>query len=62
MEIKDYLPKRIRDKVEYTYVEADFDNRKNRSVQHYFVYLKNGEKFDATSIKELKEKAKRLNL
>lgn len=60
MEVKDYLPKRIRDKVEDIVVEADFDYGKNRSVQHYFVYLKNGERFDATTIKELKEKAKQL--
>lgn len=60
MEVKDYLPKRIRDKIEDIVVEADFDYGKNRSVQHYFVYLKNGERFDATTIKELKEKAKQL--
>ena len=61
MEVKDYLPKRIRDKVEDIVVEADFDYGKNRSVQHYFVYLKSGERFDATTIKELKEKAKQLD-
>lgn len=60
MEVKEYLPKKIRDKVENIVVEADFDYGKNRSVQHYFVYLKNGEKFDATTIKELKEKARRM--
>lgn len=60
MEVKDYLPKRIRDKVEDIVVEADFDYGKNRSIQHYFVYLKNGERFDATTIKELKEKAKQM--
>ena len=60
MEVKEYLPKKIRDKVENIVVEADFDYGKNRIVQHYFVYLKNGEKFDATTIKELKEKARRM--
>lgn len=60
MEVKEYLPKKIRDKVENIVVEADFDYGKNRSVQHYFVYLKNGENFDATTIKELKEKARRM--
>ena len=60
MEVKEYLPKKIRDKVENIVVEADFDYGKNRSVQRYFVYLKNGEKFDATTIKELKEKARRM--
>ena len=61
MEVKDYLPKKIRDKVENIIVEADFDYDKNRSVQHYFVYLTSGERFDATTIKELKEKARQMN-
>ena len=61
MEVKDYLPKKIRDKVENIVVEADFDYDKNRSVQHYFVYLTSGERFDATTIKELKEKARQIN-
>ena len=61
MEVKDYLPKKIRDKVENIIVEADFDYDKNRSVQHYFVYLTSGERFDATTIKELKEKARQIN-
>ena len=41
-------------------VEADFDYEKNRNVQHYFVYLKNSKRFDVTTIKELKEKAKQI--
>ena len=41
-------------------VEADFDYNKNRSVQHYFVILNDGTGFDATTIKELKEKAKKI--
>lgn len=61
MEIKDYLPKRIRDKVMRLDIEADFDYNKNRSVQHYFVTLNDGVKFDATTIKELKEIAKNIN-
>lgn len=61
MEIKDYLPKRIRDKVVRLDIEADFDYNKNRSVQHYFVTLNDGVKFDATTIKELKEIAKNIN-
>ena len=60
MEVKDYLPKIIRDEVEDIVIEADFDYGKNRSVQHYFVYLKNGKRFDATTIKKLKEKAKQI--
>lgn len=32
MEIKDYLPKRIRDRVVRVEVESDFDYNKNRSV------------------------------
>ena len=60
MEVKDYLPKIIRDEVEDIVIEADFNYGKNRSVQHYFVYLKNGKRFDATTIKELKEKAKQI--
>ena len=53
--------KKIRDKVENIIVETDFDYDKNRSVQHYFVYLTSGERFDATTIKELKEKARQMN-
>ena len=60
MEVKDYLPKSIRDEVEDIVIEADFDYGKNRSVQHYFVYLKNGKRFDAKTIKELKEKGKQM--
>lgn len=60
MEIKDYLPKRIRDRVVRVDVDADFDYDKNRSVQHYFVTLNDGVKFDAITIKELKEIAKRI--
>ena len=60
MEIKNYLPKRIRDRVVRVDVEADFDYNKNRSVQHYFVILNDGTEFDATTIKELKEKAKKI--
>lgn len=60
MEIKDYLPKRIRDRVVRVDVDADFDYNKNRSVQHYFITLDDGTKFDATTIKELKEIAKRI--
>ena len=39
MEIKDYLPKRIRDRVVRVDVDADFYYEKNRSVQNYFVKL-----------------------
>ena len=60
MEIKDYLPKRIRDRVVRVDVESDFDYNKNRSVQHYFVTLDDGTAFDATTIKELKEIAKKI--
>ena len=60
MEIKNYLPKRIRDRVVRVDVEADFDYNKNRSVQHYFVILYDGTGLDATTIKELKEKAKKI--
>ena len=60
MEIKNYLPKRIRDRVVRVDVEADFDYEKNRSVQHYFVTLDDGTTFDATTIKELKETANRI--
>lgn len=60
MEIKDYLPKRIRDRVTRVDVEPDFDYNKNRSVQHYFITLDDGTEFDATTIKELKETAKKI--
>lgn len=60
MDIKDYLPKRIRDRVTRVDVEPDFDYNKNRSVQHYFVTLDDGTEFDATTIKELKEAAKKI--
>lgn len=60
MKIKDYLPKRIRDRVVRVDVDADFDYEKNRSVQHYFVTLDDGTAFDATTIKELKESAKKI--
>ena len=60
MEIKDYLPKRIRDRVVRVDVDADFDYDKNRSVQHYFVILDDVTEFDAITIKELKEIAKRI--
>ena len=60
MEIKDYLPKRVRDRVVRVDVDADFDYNKNRSVQHYFIALDDGTKFDATTIKELREIAKRI--
>ena len=60
MEIKDYLPKRIRNRVVRVDVDADFDYEKNRSVQHYFVTLDDGMEFDATTIKELKEIAKKI--
>lgn len=60
MEIKDYLPKRIRERVVRVDVESDFDYNKNRSVQHYFVTLDDGTAFDATTIKELKEIAKKI--
>ena len=60
VEIKDYLPKRVRDKVVRVDVDADFDYNKNRSVQHYFIALDDGTKFDATTIKELREIAKRI--
>ena len=58
MKIKDYLPKRIRDRVVRVDIESDFDYNKNRSVQHYFVTLNDGIEFDATTIKELREIAK----
>ena len=60
MEIKDYLPKRIRDRVTRVDVEPDFDYNKNRSVQHYFVTFDDGTGFNATTIKELKEVAKKI--
>ena len=60
MEIKNYLPKRIRDRVVRVDVEADFVYNKKRSVEHYFFFLKDGTGFDATTIKELKEKAKKI--
>lgn len=60
MEIKDYLSKRIRDRVVRVDIDADFDYDKNRSAQHYFITLDDGTKFDATTIKELREIAKRI--
>lgn len=60
MEIKDYLPKRIRDRVVRVDVDADFDYNKNRSIQHYFITRDDGTEFDATTIKELKETAKKI--
>lgn len=60
MEIKDYLPKKVRDRVVRMDVDADFDYNKNRSVQHYFITLDDGTKFDAITIKELREIAKRI--
>ena len=60
MEIKNYLPKRIRDRVVRVDVDADFDYNKNRSIQHYFITLDDGTEFDATTIKELKETAKKI--
>lgn len=60
MKIKDYLPKRIRDRVVRVDIESDFDYNKNRSVQHYFVTLNDGIEFDATTIKELREIAKKI--
>ena len=60
MEIKDYLHKRIRDRVVRVDVDADFDYNKNRSIQHYFITLDDGTEFDATTIKELKETAKKI--
>lgn len=60
MEIKKYLPKRIKDRVKDITIELDFDNAKNRNVQHYFVTLDNEVQFDATSIRELVNKAKRI--
>ena len=58
MEIKDYLPKVIRDRVVNIDIEPDFDYNKNRSVQHYFITLNDGTRFDASTIKELKTIAK----
>ena len=60
VEIKDYLPKRIRDRVVRVDVDADFDYNKNWSIQHYFITLDDGTEFDATTIKELKETAKKI--
>lgn len=60
MEIKDYLPKVIRDRVVNIDTEPDFDYNKNRSVQHYFITLNDGTRFDATTIKELKKIAKKI--
>ena len=60
MEIKDYLPKRIRDRVVRVDVDADFDYNKNRSIQHYFITLDDGTELDATTIKELKETVKKI--
>ena len=60
MEIKDYLSKKIRDRVVRVNVDTDFDYDKNRSVQHYFVTLDDGTEFNAITIKELKEIAKKI--
>lgn len=60
VEIKDYLPKRIRDRVVRVDVDADFDYNKNRSIQHYFITLDDGTELDATTIKELKETVKKI--
>lgn len=62
MKIKNYLPTKIRDKVVNVNVEPDFDYNKNRSVQHYFVTLDDGTEFDAVTIKELKEIAKKIQI
>lgn len=60
MDIKDYLPKKIRDKVVKIDVDLNFDYIKNRSVQHYFVMLEDGISFGSTTIQELIEVAKRI--
>lgn len=59
MEIKDYLPKRIRDRVVRVNIDTDFDYDKNQ-YQHYFVTLDDGTEFNAITIKELKGIAKRI--
>ncbi len=61
MDIVNYLPVRMRHKVLHVDIEPDFDYNKNRSYQHYFITLTNGISFDATSVKELREKAKKYN-
>ena len=47
-----YIPKKYHGNIEAIEMELDFDNKKNRTVYHYFVYFKDNEKTDGIGIKE----------
>lgn len=51
-----YIPKKYHSLIDATYVDADFNNSKNRTFQHYFVIFKDGKRLDAVSLKDLKYK------
>lgn len=56
--VAQYLPKKYVSQIDEIHLEPDFDNRKGRTVNHYFVYFKDGSSLDAVGIELLKYKIK----
>ena len=53
-----YLPKKYHEDIDEINMESDFDNSKNRTVHHYFVYYKDGRRLDGIGIKDVVNKIK----
>ena len=53
---KRYIPKKHWAEIEQIDRELDFDNTKNRNVNFYIVWMKNGDRVSGTGITELREK------
>lgn len=56
--VAQYLPKKYIEKIDEIELQPDFDNRRGRTVNHYFVYFKDGSRVNAVGIELLKQKIK----
>ena len=57
--VRQYIPKKFWPEIDQIDKEAEFDNRKNRTVYFYCVWFKDGNRVSGIGIADIKQKVKR---
>ena len=57
--VQQYLPKKSLPLIDEITMEPDFDNRRNRTVNFYTVYFKNGDRVSSVGLTNLIQEVKR---
>lgn len=57
--VQQYLPKKSLPLIDEITMEPDFDNRRNRTVNFYTVYFKNGDRVSSVGLTNLVQEVKK---